>query len=66
MSRFNFEVDNELRDRVRQWPEGVRSSVLRTLLVWAADIYDKHGMAGLGAILDNHFHIETDKIKKAS
>ena len=63
MSRFNFEIDQPLRDRVRQWPSGIRSEVLRKLLLMAAEVQEKHGNAALGAILDNQFYLESRKLK---
>lgn len=64
MSRFNFELDTKLRDRVRSWPPGVRSSVFRAMLEMAADLYDLHGPAALGAIVGGDFHLESKKLSK--
>lgn len=58
--RIGFFVTKELQRRIDEWPWGTRATVFRTLAEMACDFYDKHGAAGLGALVEGKFQITSD------
>jgi hypothetical protein len=61
MKHITFLIDDDLSERAEKLiPRGLKSPVLRTLLIKSLDAAEKHGTLVFGAILDGAFHLEVE------
>lgn len=51
--RLAFEVDEELAERLRKLPWGLKTAILRKTLEMVADAYERQGSMFLAAMLDD-------------
>lgn len=49
---IHFQMEEDLFNRFKRIPWGLRASVLRTSVETAICIYERHGIEGIGAFLD--------------
>jgi hypothetical protein len=57
MKRLTLEVSDDLFDKSKDIPWGIRSEVIRALLTRAIDAGNRHGALIYGAIMDGQFDI---------
>jgi hypothetical protein len=55
--RLTLEVDEDLLERCKSIPWGLRSEIIRALLVRAIDAGERHGSLMYGAIMDGKFDL---------
>jgi hypothetical protein len=56
-ARVNFEISDELAEKLKRLPWGTRTTLIRILLERIADAIEKHGEIMIGAIMSGEFAI---------
>lgn len=57
MPRLTTEISEELKERIDKIPWGTRRAILQRLLEEVMDLYDKHGMIALAAIVSGELKV---------
>jgi hypothetical protein len=57
VARVNFEISDELAEKLKRLPWGTRTTLIRILLERIADAIEKHGEIMIGAIMSGEFAI---------
>lgn len=55
VARFNFEVPEELAERLQRLPWGTRTKLMRILLEKIVESVEEHGEIMIGAIMSGEF-----------
>jgi len=57
VARVNFEISDELSEKLKRLPWGTRTTLIRILLERIADAIEAHGEIMIGAIMSGEFSI---------